>query len=190
MLSVELSKKVGIISCHESKLLFIIIENKREFLLFEWQMLLLHFFCEAIYQSLSQLGTKNPSLVFVLTHSFRNHSGPKTPKSKPWGESPNFIWQMKEGYIRISRSKISFKSVEGNFWQISEKNWTGFPRALPPGISMRQEYKNCQNGISSLQYCFNVCVFLKNDILSSKITILLDYFELYSNETHWLICFS
>ena len=29
-------------------------------------MLLLHFFCEAIYQSLSQLGTKNPSMVFVL----------------------------------------------------------------------------------------------------------------------------
>ena len=43
------------------------------------------------------------------------HSGPKTPKSKPWGESPNFIWQMKEGYIRISRSKIFFKSVEGKF---------------------------------------------------------------------------
>ena len=43
------------------------------------------------------------------------HSGPKTPKSKPWGESPNFIWQMKEGYIGISKYKIFFKSVEGNF---------------------------------------------------------------------------
>ena len=64
------------------------------------------------------------------------HSGPKMPKSKPWGESPNFIWQMKEGYIGISKYKIFFKSVEGKFCEFSEKIWTGFPRAFPPGISM------------------------------------------------------
>ena len=43
------------------------------------------------------------------------HSGPKMPKSKPWGECPNFVWQMKEGYIGISKYKIFFKSVEGKF---------------------------------------------------------------------------
>ena len=55
------------------------------------------------------------------------HSGPKTPKSKPWGESPNFIWQMKEGYIGISKYKIFFKSVEGNYLQFSDISWTKVP---------------------------------------------------------------
>ena len=55
------------------------------------------------------------------------HSGPKMPKSKPWGESPNFVWQMKEGYIGISKYKIFFKSVEGNYLQFSDISWTRVP---------------------------------------------------------------
>ena len=58
---------------------------------------------------------------------YKCHSGPKTPKSKPWGESPNFIWQMKEGYIGISKYKIFFKSVEGIFWGFSEISLTRVP---------------------------------------------------------------
>ena len=34
---------------------------------------------------------------------------------------------MNEGYIVISKYKIFFKSVEGNFWQFSEKNLTRVP---------------------------------------------------------------
>ena len=49
------------------------------------------------------------------------HSGPKMPKSKPRGECPNFVWQMKEGYIGISKYKIFLKSVEGKFKQFSKK---------------------------------------------------------------------
>ena len=45
----------------------------------------------------------------------RAHSGPKTPKSKPRGDCPKFICHMKEGYVLISKYKIFFKSVEGNF---------------------------------------------------------------------------
>ena len=55
------------------------------------------------------------SISIVVKFEEMSHSGPKTPKSKPGGESPNFIWQMKEGYIGISKYKIFFKSVEGNF---------------------------------------------------------------------------
>ena len=43
------------------------------------------------------------------------HSGPKMPKSKPWGDCPKFICHMKEGHIVISKNKIFFKSVEGKF---------------------------------------------------------------------------
>ena len=43
---------------------------------------------------------------------------------------------MKGGYVLISKSKVFFKSVQGKFEEISEKIWAGFPRALPPGISI------------------------------------------------------
>ena len=72
-------------------------------------------------------------------HSF-THSGPKMLKSKQRGAGPKFIYHVKGGYIVISKNKIFFKSVEGKFWQFSEKIWTGFPRALPPGISMKQKF--------------------------------------------------
>ena len=93
------------------------------------------------------------------------------PKSKPWGDCPKFICHMKEGHIVISKNKIFFKSVEGNFCQISEKNWTGFPRALPPGISMRKEHKNCQNGTSSLHYYFQVC-FVSLNVIPVRILVM------------------
>ena len=44
-----------------------------------------------------------------------SHSGPKIPKSEPRGDSPRFIVHLKEGHIVISKNKIFFKSVEGNF---------------------------------------------------------------------------
>jgi len=69
------------------------------------------------------------------------HSGPKMLKSKQRGAGPKFIYHVKGGYIVISKNKIFFKSVEGKFWQFSEKIWAGFPRALPPGISMKQKDK-------------------------------------------------
>ena len=67
-----------------------------------------------------------------------HHSGPKMLKSKQRGAGPKFIYHVKGGYIVISKNKIFFKSVEGKFWQLSEKIWAGFPRALPPGISIRK----------------------------------------------------
>ena len=83
----------------------------------------------------------------VYFHPFRNifftsrggtvHSGPKIPKSEPRGDSPKFIVHLKEGHIVISKHKIFFQSVEGNFGQFSKKIWAGLPRALPPGISIK-----------------------------------------------------
>ena len=101
------------------------------------------------------------------------HSGPKMPKSKPWGECPNFVWQMKEGYIGISKYKIFFKSVEGKFWRFSDKIWTGFPCALPPGISVRKEHKNSQNGTSTLQYYSRV-FFVSINVIPVRIVVMYD----------------
>ena len=47
------------------------------------------------------------------------HSGPKMPKSKPWGECPKFICHLNKGHIVISKYKIFFRSVGGNFKQNS-----------------------------------------------------------------------
>ena len=63
------------------------------------------------------------------------HSGPKMPKSKWRGAGPKFIYHVKGGHIRVTKTIKFFKSVGRNFREISEKIWTGFPRALPPGIS-------------------------------------------------------
>ena len=60
------------------------------------------------------------------------------PKSQPRGESQKFTYHVQGGYIGISKKQIFFKSVEGNFEQISEKIWTGFPRALPPGMKFQK----------------------------------------------------
>ena len=73
---------------------------------------------------------------------FLNHCVLKMPKSEWRGECPKFIKHVKGGYVLISKSKVFFKSVERNFEQISEKFWTGFPRALPPGISIKKYEKN------------------------------------------------
>ena len=61
------------------------------------------------------------------------------PKSKQRGASPRFIWHLKEGHIEISKSKIFFKYIERNFETFLKKIWAGFPRALPPGISMSEK---------------------------------------------------
>ena len=54
---------------------------------------------------------------FKLRHSIRGgvHCVPKILKSKRRGASPRFTWHLKEGHIVISKNKIFFKSVEGNF---------------------------------------------------------------------------
>ena len=88
-----------------------------------------------------------------------SHCVPKMLKSKPRGASPKFIWQMKEGYMVIWKYKTFFKSVEGNFWHFSEKIWTGFPRALPPGIRMKLEDKKFKCGNPSL-HCYFWAGFL------------------------------
>ena len=56
----------------------------------------------------------------------------------------------------ISKNKVIFQSVEGNFRQFSKKIWTRFPRALPPGMRMKLEDKNSQSGTPSQHYYFLV----------------------------------
>ena len=89
----------------------------------------------------------------VQIHSgFTNHSGPKMLKSKQRGAGPKFIYHVKGDYIVISKNKIFFKSVEGKFWQLSEKIWAGFPRALLPGISMKQKDQKSKKRALFLHY--------------------------------------
>ena len=90
------------------------------------------------------------------------------PKSKPGGASPRFIWHLKEGYILISKHQIFFKSVEGNFWNFSEKIWTGFPRALPPGMSIKEKDKNSKTSTPSLYYYVGMDFQCLIDELSKK----------------------
>ena len=89
-------------------------------------------------------GTSTCMHSYFSGYFFSIHCVPKMPKSKQRGASPRFIWHLKEGHIEISKSKIFFKSVEGNFWRFSKKFWPGFPRALPPGISLMKDCKNCE----------------------------------------------
>ena len=72
----------------------------------------------------------------TLNFSERKHSAPRMLKSKPRGAGPKFICHVKGGLIVISKSKIFFQSIERKFWPFSKKIWTGFPRALPPGMKM------------------------------------------------------
>ena len=72
-------------------------------------------------------------------NSKESHSGPKMPKSKWRGAGPKFIYHVKGGHIRITKTIKFFKSVGRNFSEISEKIWAGFPRALPPGITDKNE---------------------------------------------------
>ena len=91
-------------------------------------------------------------VVTLIIEAVVIHCVPKILKSKPRGASPRFIWLLKEGHIVISKNKIFFRSVEGNFWRFSKKIWTGFPRALPPGIRIKLEFKNSNYGTPFLHY--------------------------------------
>ena len=57
----------------------------------------------------SVLKGKKPSLIIFA------HSGPKMLKSKLRGAGPKFIYNVKGGYIVISKNKVFLKSVEGKF---------------------------------------------------------------------------
>ena len=100
---------------------------------------------------------------------------------KPWDECPHFVWQMKEGFIGISKYKIFFKSVEGKFWGFSEKIWTGFPRALPPGIRMKLEDKKFKCRNPSLHCYFWTGFLVLKDILVES-SIIYNWLWLCSNE--------
>ena len=66
-------------------------------------------------------------IVLNTWNQYLNHSGPKMPKSKPWGESPKFICHLNKGHIVISKYKIFFRSVRGNFKQNSNVKVIEFP---------------------------------------------------------------
>ena len=51
----------------------------------------------------------------------------KMPKSQWRGAEPKFICYVKGDHKVISKSKLFFKSVQGNFWQFSESNSTRVP---------------------------------------------------------------
>ena len=84
----------------------------------------------------------------------------------------------------ISKSKVFFKSVERNLEQISKKFWTGFPRALPPGISMKQIEKNCKKRTLSLLYYIegNFYVSKDNSKILVNFRIVLDYHQILNTK--------
>ena len=78
------------------------------------------------------------------------HYCPQNEKSQWRGGDPKFLCLLKGGLIVISKNKIFFQSVEGNFWQFSKKIWTGLPHALPPGMKIQKERENSQKRIPIL----------------------------------------
>ena len=94
---------------------------------------------------------------------------------------PKFVWEVAVFCVRFWKK---FLVVPKNLTE--KKKLDRVPPCLPPGISMRQGHKNCQNRTFSLQYYFKVCFLSLCDILV-RIAVVKDLLGLNSNQKILLI---